>query len=281
MKLQSAFSWSYFTHTKFQKFDHALEMVSECSFLFETPRHVFWCVYRRKKKCIRYAGEDGDDSDSDDDDDDASKVDSTTTDGDLESMGSPMRGGGGGGAGSSSAPGPQQDRTASAARAAPNGVTSSTLSSTSSSSSSSSSGGGMTAFSSVAGGAPPASVPVHRGVFSPVAVTPSRPGVNHPIEKLCGGLTPPPQLQRPPTLGVAPPDVAPHRQFGVPSSSSSASLVASSSIVPALIATWNLPMRVYKKAPFKVTQDTIVDMCKCRSRCYFRKSTYTDISCSI
>ena len=103
-------------------------------------------------------------------------------------------------------------------------ATSSAASSTSESSSSNNNNNNNTSFGST-----------HPIGFSPVA--PSRPGVNHPIEKLCGGSTPPPQLQRP--LGhpsqSAHDLAAAHHQYGVPSSTSS--LAASSTIVPALIAT--------------------------------------------
>lgn len=177
--------------------------------------------FRRKKKCIRYlAGEDGDESGgSDDDADDASKVDSTTTDGDLESMGSPMRMPASSASGSSDHEGRSAATTGSGIQnATVSSVTSSAASSTSKSSSNSS-----TSFTSA-----------HPIGFSPVA--PSRPGVNHPIEKLCGGSTPPPQLQRPPGHPSQSRDLAAatHRQYGVPGSSS---LAASSPIVPALIAT--------------------------------------------
>ena len=97
-----------------------------------------------------------------------------------------------------------------------------TSSAASSTSKSSTSSNNSTSFSSV-----------HPIGFSPVA--PSRPGVNHPIEKLCGGSTPPPQLQRPPGHPSQSHDLAAHHPYGVPSSSSS--LAASSPIVPALIAT--------------------------------------------
>ena len=212
--------------------------------------------HRRKKKCIRYAGEDGDNSGSDDDQDDASKVDSTTTDGDLESMGSPA-GPGAGGSGrltaapataaapsSSAGPAPLVTGTALDGERGSGGVllhnsatvTSHMSSSASSSTSSSSSTNHVTTTSF-----PPFGLPSARGCFTPVsAITPSRPGLGHPIEKLCGGSTPPPQLQRPPGLGGPPHPASPreaHRQYGGPSGSSTGSLAASSSIVPALIAT--------------------------------------------
>lgn len=182
---------------------------------------LFLLFCRRKKKCIRYlaGSEDGDRSGSEDEDDGGSKVGSTTTDGDLESMmGSPGR------MPSSTSTGEDNNNkmlasphshSAATASATPGRASPKIWRPTSSSTYSSASG----SAASPGGGCPPG------GLMVPVPVR-AMPG-----QGLCP--TPPPQLQRPDAANLLQPRDLPPHLGGVASTSS----LAASSTVPAMIAT--------------------------------------------